>query len=468
MVGEQGHWGMPVGIPLEEAVVQEFAANLRGELIRPEDQGYDSTRAVFNGMIDKRPAMIVRCAGTADVIQGVNFARTHDLLLSVHGGGHSVAGNAVCDGGLMLDLSPMKGVRIDPARRSAQTQAGMTLGEFDHETQALGLATTLGVVSVTGIAGLTLGGGLGWLNGKYGLACDNLLSADVVTADGQLLTASDEENEDLFWGIRGGGGNFGVVTSFKYQLHPVGPVLGGGLRYSAAQARDFLRFYHEFASTCPDELSTAASLGHAPDGSVVVGVAVCYCGPIEAGERVLYPLRTFGSPLEDNIQPMSYQTLQSAPDAGFPLGRQHYWKSSWLKHLSDEAIEVMLRFVAEMPSSISGVGLQQMHGAASRVNLAATAFPYRDEHYDFLILSQWADRSDSEENIRWTRAFFEAMQPFFESGVYVNNLGEEGEDRIKEAYGAHYERLVALKDKYDPTNLFRLNQNIRPTAQSAA
>jgi len=468
MVGEQGHWGMPVGTPLEEAVVQEFAANLRGELIRPEDQGYDSTRAVFNGMIDKRPAMIVRCAGTADVILGVNFARTHDLLLSVHGGGHSVAGSAVCDGGLMLDLSPMKGVRIDPARRSAQAQAGMTLGEFDHETQALGLATTLGVVSVTGIAGLTLGGGLGWLNGKYGLACDNLLSADVVTADGQLLTASDEENEDLFWGIRGGGGNFGVVTSFKYQLHPVGPVLGGGLRYSAVQARDFLRFYHEFASTCPDELSTAASLGHAPDGSVVVGVAVCYCGPIEAGERVLYPLRTFGSPLEDNIQPMSYQTLQSAPDAGFPLGRQHYWKSSWLKHLSDEAIEVMLRFVAEMPSSISGVGLQQMHGAASRVNPAATAFPYRDEHYDFLILSQWADRSDSEENIRWTRAFFEAMQPFFESGVYVNNLGEEGEDRIKEAYGAHYERLVALKDKYDPTNLFRLNQNIRPTAQSAA
>ena len=296
----------------------------------------------------------------------------------------------------------------------------------------------------------------------------NLLSADVVSADGQLLTASDEENEDLFWGIRGGGGNFGVVTSFKYQLHPVGPVLGGGLRYSAAQARDFLRFYHEFASTCPDELSTAASLGHAPDGSVVVGVAVCYCGPIEAGERVLHPLRTFGSPLEDNIQPMSYQTLQSAPDAGFPLGRQHYWKSSWLKHLSDEAIEVMLRFVAEMPSSISGVGLQQMHGAASRVDPAATAFPYRDEHYDFLILSQWADRSDSEENIRWTCAFFEAMQPFFESGVYVNNLGEEGEDRIKEAYGAHYERLVVLKDKYDPTNLFRLNQNIRPTAQSAA
>src|SRR5215210_2224902 len=466
MAGQQGHWGMPVSKPLEEPVVQEFAANLRGELIRPEDGGYDATRAVFNGMIDKRPAMIARCVGTADVIQGVNLARTHDLLLSVHGGSHSVAGNAVSDGGLMLDLSPMKGVRIDPVHRLVQAQAGMTLGEFDHETQAFGLATTLGVVSVTGIAGLTLGGGLGWLNGKYGLACDNLISADVVTADGRLLTASEEENEDLFWGIRGGGGNFGVVTSFEYRLHSVGPVLGGGLRYPAAEARDFLRFYHEFASNCPDELSTAASLGHALDGSVVVGVAVCYCGPIEEGERVLHPLRTFGSPLEDSIQPMSYQTLQSAPDAGFPLGRQHYWKSSYLKHLSDEAIEVMLRFVAEMPSPISGVGLQQMHGAASRVDPAATAFPHRDEHYDFLILSQWADPSDSEENIRWTRGLFEAMEPFFEKGVYVNNLGEEGEDRVKEAYGEHYERLVALKDKYDPTNLFRLNQNIRPTAQS--
>ena len=468
MVGQHGHWGMALSKPLEEAVVQEFAGSLRGELLRPEDESYDAARAVFNGMIDKRPAMIVRCAGTSDVIQGVNFARTHNLLLSVHGGGHNVAGNAVCDGGLMLDLSSMKGIRVDPVRQTAQAQPGLTLGEFDHETQAFGLATTLGVVSVTGTAGLTLGGGLGWLNGKHGLACDNLLSADVVTADGRLITASEEENEDLFWGIRGGGGNFGVVTSFKYQLHPVGRVLGGGLRFSAAEARDVLRFYHEFASTCPDELSTAASLGRAPDGSVVVGVAVCYCGPIETGERVLRPLRTFGSPLEDNIQPMSYRALQSAPDAGFPLGRQHYWKSSWLKHLSDEAIEVMLRFVAEMPSPISGVGLQQMHGAASRVDPAATAFPYRDEHYDFLILSQWADPSESEKNIQWTRGFFEAMQPFFERGVYVNNLGEEGEDRVKEAYGTHYERLVALKNKYDPTNLFRLNQNIRPTAQSGA
>jgi FAD/FMN-containing dehydrogenase len=459
---------MPLGKPLEEELVQEFQANLRGELIRSEDDSYDDARAVFNGMVNKRPAMIVRCAGTSDVIEGVNFARTHNLLLSVKGGGHSVAGKAVCDGGLMLDLSPMKGIRVDPVQGTAEAQPGLTLGEFDHETQRFGLATTLGIVSMTGIAGLTLGGGIGWLNGKHGLACDNLLSADVVSADGQLLTASVEENEDLFWAIRGGSGNFGIVTSFKYQLHPVGTVLGGGLLYPEAEAREALRFYHEFASTCPDELTTMGSLGRAPDGSLVVGVAVCYCGPMEAGERVLHPLRTFGPPLEDNVQPMPYRTLQRAFDAGFPSGQQHYWKASYLKDPSDEAIDVMLRFVAEMPSPTSGVGLQQMHGAASRVDPAATAFTHRDQYYDFLILSQWPDPADSAENIRWTREFFEAMQPFFERGVYVNDLGEEGEDRVKEAYGSNYERLAALKNKYDPTNLFRLNQNIRPTAQSGA
>jgi FAD/FMN-containing dehydrogenase len=456
MVDRQDTLGLFRGKPLEEAAVQEFAADLRGELIRPEDDGYDAARAVFNGMIDRHPALIVRAAGVADVIRGVNIARTHNLPLSVRGGGHSVAGNAVCDNGVMLD------------RQTTQAQAGLTLGEFDLETQEFGLATTLGVVSMTGIAGLTLGGGLGWLNGRYGLACDNLISADVVTADGRLLTASAEENEDLFWGIRGGSGNFGVVTSFEYQLHPVGPVLGGGLVYPMTKAGEVLRFYHEFASECPDELSTVASLGISPDGSPVVSISVCYCGPIETGEQVLRLLRTLGSPLEDSIQPMAYRTLQSAPDAGFPFGRQHYWKSSYLKHLSDEAIEVMIRFVAEMPSPTTGVGLQQMHGAASRVDPVATAFPHRDEHYDLIILSQWTDPADSARNIEWTRAFFEAMQPFFERGVYVNNLGEEGEDRVKAAYGANYDRLLTLKNKYDPTNLFRLNQNIKSAAQSGA
>jgi FAD/FMN-containing dehydrogenase len=468
MADLQGHWGMPASKPIDEGAVQELAAGLRGELLRPEEDAYDTARAVFNGMIDKRPAMIIRCAGASDVIRGVDFARTRDLLLAVRSGGHNVAGKAVCDGGLMLDLSLMKGIRVDPARRTAQAESGLTLGEFDHETQAFGLATPLGVVSMTGIAGLTLGGGLGWLNGEHGLACDNLLSADVVTADGKLLTVSEEENRDLFWGIRGGGGNFGVVTSFEYRLHPIGPVLAGGLRYSAGEARDALRFYHEFAGSCPDELTTSASLGRDPDGSLVAGITVCHCGDLEEGERVLRPLRSFGSPLEDSIRPVAYTTLQSAPDEGFPPGRQHYWKASFLKELTDEAIEVLVRFVSEMPSSSSGVGLQQMHGAASRVDPSATAFPHRDEHYDLLILSQWADPADSEENVRWTRELFGAMQPFFGEGVYVNNLGEEEGNRVEEAYGEHFERLVALKDRYDPTNLFRLNQNVRPTAQSGA
>jgi hypothetical protein len=468
MVDRQDALGLPLAKPLDEAHVQGLAAALRGDLIRPEDERYDTARAVFNAMVDRRPAIIVRCVGVSDVMRGVEFARSHDLPLSIRGGGHSVAGKAVYDGGLMLDLSPMKGIRVDPAQRTAEAQAGLTLGEFDHETQAFGLATTLGVVSVTGIAGLTLGGGLGWLNGKHGLACDNLISADVVTADGRLLRTSEEENEDLFWGIRGGGGNFGVVTSFGYRLHPVGRVLGGGLSYPLSKAHEILRFYHEFASGCPDELSTDASLGVTPDGDGVISVSVCYCGPLEEGERVLRSLREFGSPQADNIQPMAYTTLQSAPDAGFPPGRRHYWKSSYLKELSEEAIEVMVRFVSEMPSPTTGVGLQQMHGAASRVDPTAMAFPHRDEHYDFLILSQWADSAESERNVQWTRSLFETMEPFFEGGVYVNNLGEEGEDRVREAYGANYERLLALKGKYDPTNLFRLNQNIKPPTETTS
>jgi FAD/FMN-containing dehydrogenase len=468
MVDRQDALGLPLAKPLDEADIRGLAAALRGDLISPEDDRYDAARAVFNAMVDRRPALIVRCAGVADVMRGVEFARSHEVPLSIRGGGHSVAGKALCEGGLMLDLSPMKGIRVDPARRTAEAQAGLTLGEFDHETQAFGLATTLGVVSVTGIAGLTLGGGLGWLNGLHGLACDNLISADVVTADGRLLRATEEENEDLFWGIRGGGGNFGVVTSFGYRLHPVGKVLAGGLSYPLSEAQEVLRFYHEFARGCPDELSTTASLGVTPEGEGVISVSVCYCGALEEGERVLGPLREFGSPLADNIEPIAYTTLQSAPDAGFPQGRRHYWKSSYLKELSKEAIEVMAEYVSEMPSPATGVGLQQMHGAASRVDPTATAFPHRDEHYDFLILSQWGEPAESERNVEWTRSLFGAMEPFFGGGVYVNNLGDEGEDRVREAYGANYERLLALKGKYDPTNLFRLNQNIKPPSEAAS
>lgn len=452
------------GAIVDEAAIGDFTASLRGELLRPGHADYDAARRVFNAMVDRRPALIVRCAVETDVIRGVTFARTHELPLAVRGGGHGVAGKAVCDGGVMLDLSRMTSVRVDPVRRTARAQAGLTLGALDRETQAFGLATPLGVVSMTGIAGLTLGGGLGWLNGACGLACDNVLAADVVTADGQLLTASAEEHADLYWGIRGGSGNFGVVTAFEYRLHPVGSVLAGRVQYPLDQAREVLRFYHELASTCPDELSMGAVLATGPDGDPVVSIGVCYCGELEAGERLLRPLRAFGRPLADGIQPMTYCALQSMSDAGWPAGRQHYWKASYLKDLSDDAIEVLVRFVAQKPSPTSALSLQQLHGAAGRVEPTATAFPHRDQHYDCEILASWADPGDAAVNIGWTRDFFEAMQPYLERGVYVNGLGEEGEDRTRAAYGMNYERLAALKATYDPTNLFRNNQNIRPAA----
>jgi hypothetical protein len=432
-------------------------------VICPADLGYDTARAVFNGMIDRRPLAVVRPVDASDVVRCITFARGHNLPVSVRGGGHSVAGNAVCDGAVMVDLSGMKAVRVDPKTRTVQAEPGLTLGEFDRATQASGLATTLGVVSVTGIAGLTLGGGLGWLNGRYGLACDNLIAADVATADGQLLRASPQENQDLFWGIRGGGGNFGVITSFEYQLHPVDLVLAGGLSYPLSTAPQVLRFYDDFVKQAPDELSTAASLALTPTGEPTVSIAVCYCGPIDEGEQVLRPLRTFQSPVEDGIQPMPYTALQSARDEGFPSGRLHYWKSGWLRDVTDGAIETLMQFVPQMPSTDSGVGLQQMHGVASRIAPSATAFPHRAEQFDFLILSQWPEATDSDRNIEWSRALFEAMQPHLEESVYVNNLGDEGPGRVQAAYGENYPRLAAVKRTYDPDNLFRANQNIDPS-----
>ena len=436
--------------------------DLPGEVVRPGDPDYDRARAVFNGMIDRRPLAVVRCRAAADVAAGVAAARKHGLPLSVRGGGHNVAGNAVCDGGIMLDLSPMTSVDVDPQARTARAGAGLTLGGLDLATQRHGLATPLGVVSATGIAGLTLGGGLGWLNGKYGLACDNLIGAEVVTAGGEVVRAHADENPDLLWGLRGGGGNFGVVTSFTYRLHPVGPVLAGGLTYPWARAREVLRFHDDLLATAPDELSTAVSLALDPAGDPVLTVVACWCGPHDEGERVLRPLRDFGPPLADGIGVVPYLALQSAPDAGYPNGRQHYWKAGWLRHLTDAAIDTMTEFVTRMPSALSGVGMQRMRGAASRVAPSATAFAHRAEQYDFLILSQWPDARDSARNIEWTRALFAAMQPHLEDAVYVNNLGAEGDDRVRAAYGPNHPRLAALKQAYDPDNVFRLNQNIRP------
>ncbi len=445
---------------------ERLAKLVKGPVLGAGDPAYEESRRVFNPMIERRPAAILTCSGAEDVARGVTAAREFNLPISVKGGGHSVAGNAVCEGGLMLDMSSMKRISVDPERGLAVAEAGLTLGEFDAATTRHGLATTLGVVSMTGIAGLTLGGGIGWLNGKHGLACDNVLSMDVVTADGQLRRVYAGQHEDLFWALRGGGGNFGVVVSFTYRLHPVSTVLAGPISYPPRRAADALRLYHQVASTAPDPLATAASVTRGPGGQPCLSVVVCWSGPPDEGEHVLRPLREFGPPDADAVGLIPYRELQSMPDPGYPPGRLHYWKASFLAGLPDEAIDTILRFAAAMPSPYTGIGLQQITGAASRVAPAATAFAHRARHYDFLILSQWDDPADSPDNVRWTRGLFEAMSPHFR-GVYVNNLGEEGSDRVRDAYGINYHRLAKIKAVYDPDNAFRLNQNIRPGRATA-
>jgi FAD/FMN-containing dehydrogenase len=446
------------------ASVEQLAARLQGQLLFPDSSGYDRARRVFNAMIDRRPAMIVRCASPEDAVEGVSFARAHGLPMSVKGGGHGVAGNAVCDRGLTLDLSPMKAVRVDPVKRTATVQAGATLADLDRATQRFGLATPTGVVSVTGLAGLALGGGLGWLNGKHGLTCDNLLAAEVVTATGAMVVADVDESPELLWGLRGGGGNFGVATSFKLQLHPVDSVLAGHVTFPARKAQAALRYYHEFASGCPDELTTMASVAQRADCDVVVSIAVCYAGPIGRGEKLLAPLRSLG-PETDAIGPMPYRALQQASDEGFPPGQQHYWKAVSLTGLGDQLIDIMIESVARMPSPTSGLGLQHLHGAASSVDPGATAFPHRESHYDCLILSQWPDPAEAARNIAWTRELFEAIRRHAAAGVYINNLGEDEAARVKQAYGLNYDRLVMLKRECDPTNFFSQNHNIDPAVR---
>jgi FAD/FMN-containing dehydrogenase len=449
---------------LEAAAVENFADSLRGRLVQPGDGGYDEARRVWNGMIDRRPALIARCAGPADVIAAVRFAREHSLLVSVKGGGHNITGNAVCEGGLMIDLSPMKSIRVDPIGRTARAEAGLTWGEYNRETQAFGLASTGGVVSTTGIAGLTLGGGLGWLMGKHGLSCDNLLSADLITAEGELVTASAEQHPDLFWGLRGGGGNFGVVTSFEYKLHPVGPVLAGMVIHPMAKASEVLRFYRDFSRGCPDEMLAATALMTSHEGDPVVVVIASYIGDLAEGEKAMAPLHKFGSPVADTIAPTSYVELNKLFDAAVPYGGvQRYWKSSFLNELGDELLDIMIARSAKRLSPMSMVLYFHMHGAAARVDKNATAFGLRHDQWDYDVISQWTDPAETAGHIQWTRDYWNAVEPFASGDVYVNHLDAEEATRIRAAYGDNYGRLVTLKNKYDPTNLFRLNQNIRPT-----
>jgi FAD binding domain/Berberine and berberine like len=450
--------------PLPDFEVSCSKAGLSGSLILPNDPGYEEARKVWNGMVDKRPAMIIYCSGQTDVVEAVKFARSRNSIVSVRAGGHNIAGCSMCDDGVVIDLSRMKRIEVDPAHRVAWAEAGLTLGEFDRATQPYGLATTMGVNSDTGIAGLTLGGGFGKLGRKFGLTCDNLLGADVVTADGELVRASASENADLFWAIRGGGGNFGIVTRFEYRLHPIGARLfAGSLVYDYRHAREAMRFYSGFSRNAHDELSLDASLVTTAPGERFFGISACYFGAVEEGERALEPLRAFGSPAGDAIAPVPYLYIQAGNDTTFPRGRRYYWKAQFLRELTDDAIDALLSAYAQAPAVASLLVLQHLGGAIARVSKSETAYVNRDALYDCFPISIWDDPADDEKNVEWARDAWNAVRPFSTGGVYVNNLGEEGDDRIRAAYGENYPRLLALKRKYDPTNFFRSNQNIAPT-----
>jgi FAD/FMN-containing dehydrogenase len=445
-------------------VIAELSTRFTGQLVQPTDAAYDAARRVHNGLVDKRPLLIARCAGVADIVDAVNLGRDNRLEVAIRGGGHNVAGRATIDGGLMIDVSLMKGIHVNPKARTARAQGGVTWRELNRETQAHGLAVTGGIVSSTGIAGLTLGGGFGWLMGTHALAADNLISVDMVTADGRVRTASDPEDPDLFWAVRGAGANFGVAASFEYRLHPVGPRVTGGLvAHPFEKARDVLRFYRDVTTSPPDELTAFAGLLHAPDGSAkLAGIVACHSGSLADGEKAVRGLKQFGPPIMDALAPVSYQDMNAMLDAGYPRGALNYWKSNFLATLSDEAIDTMIACYERCPSPMSQLLLENFHGAATRVAPTATAFPHRTAGYNFLVLGQWTEPADSDRCIAWARESFQAMQPFMAAGRYVNYLDDDEGDPGAAAYGPNFERIRQLKTKYDPDNFFHMNQNVRP------
>jgi FAD/FMN-containing dehydrogenase len=459
-------------ISIDDAAVDALRASFRGEVVTPADAGYDEHRKIWNGSIDRRPGLIARCAGVADVRAAVQFGREHELTVAVRGGGHSFPGLSVCDDGLLIDLGPMKGTRVDPEAGTARAQAGVLLGELDRETQTFGTAVPSGIVTHTGVAGLTLGGGIGWIMRKYGLSVDNLVSVDVVTADGQFVKASENENADLFWGVRGGGGNFGIVTDFEFRLHPLGPeVMAGPVFWPMEDAPEVLRFYRDWIADCPDELMTIVVQRRAPAlpvvppelvGKHVIAVAACYSGPVEDGERVLAPLKRFGTPVLDLCMPKPFLAHQAMFDPSFRRGWWYYVRSCDVGELTDDVIDIVAEHGRRITSPISSIALWQMGGAVARVGEHETAFNGRDAGFTFNINgnSETADGFDAER--QWARDYWSALAPYHTS-VYVNFLMEEGEERVRQAYGAEkYDRLKALKRTYDPTNFFRLNQNITP------
>jgi FAD/FMN-containing dehydrogenase len=457
---------------VEREVVDALAAALRGEVLTPESPGYDAARAVWNGMIDRRPGLVVRAVGPADVVRTVQFAREQGLLLALRGGGHNIAGLGVCQGGLVLDLSRMRAVRVDPASRTARVEAGATLADLDHEAQLFGLATPVGINSTTGIAGLTLGGGFGWLSRKHGLTVDNLVSVDIVTAAGELLQASELEHEDLFWAIRGGGGNFGVVTSFEFRLHPVGPeVLAGLVVHPFADAPQVLREWRDLTRDAPDDLACWVVMRQAPPlpflppewhGREVLVLAMFWAGEREAGEAALAPFRALGNPLADVVGPHSYAAWQQAFDPLLAPGARNYWKSHDFAELSDAALDALAGPIRALPDPGCEVFLGQLGGAVGRRSADATAYPHRDTRYIVNVHARWEDRNRDEACIAWARDAFRLAAPFASGGVYVNFLTGEEADRVAAAYGPNQDRLAELKRRYDPGNLFRFNQNIRP------
>ena len=450
---------------LDAERVEALSASFSGSLLGGDDAGYDEARAIHSGLIDKRPALIARCRGTADVVDAIALAQEAGLEISVRGGGHNVGGRAVTDGGLMIDLAEMKGTHVDPSARTIRAQAGVTWAEFNRETALHGLAVTGGQVSTTGIAGYTLGGGLGWLMGAYGLAADNLLAVELVTANGDVLNVTAETNPDLFWALRGGGGNFGVATSFVFQLHPLSQIVGGLIAHPIDAAADVLRFYRDFTRTASDELTVHCVLAHAPDGSgmKIAALALCHAGPAAEAEAEIAPIRAFGSPVMDMLGPMPYPPINAMLDPGYPRGALNYWKSNFISGLSDSFIDEAVTRFAATPSTMNAILIEHYHGAVTRVGRTDTAVPHRTEGYNLLLPSIWLDPADTEANIAWTRETYDAFRPSFAEGRWLNYLGDDEQiDAVRAAYGPNYDRLARIKREYDPDNVFHLNQNIQP------
>ncbi len=462
------------GVLPDEKTILEFKESLRGELIQRSDKGYDEARKVYNAMIDRRPGLIARCADVADVITAVNFGRENNLLVSVRGGGHNAGGLGVCDNGLVIDLSRINYTRVDPAARTVRVGGGCTWNDADHATHAFGLATPGGTISTTGIGGLSLGGGVGHLTRKYGLTIDNILAVDMVLADGSFVTASDHENEDLFWAIRGGGGNFGIVTSFLFRAHPVHTDYAGPMLWELEDAPEVMKWYREYITTAPEEISGFFAFLNVPPapgfpehlhGKTMCGIIWCYAGDLDKAEEIFAPIRSFKKPALDLVGPMPHIALQTAFDALYPPGHQWYWKADFINELSDEAIVLHVKYGSALPSPQSTTHFYPINGAAHRVGNSDTPWAYRDATWAHVIVGVDPDPANNDQLINWAREYWDAVHPYSAGGAYINFIMEEGEDRIKATYRDNYERLAKIKSKYDPTNFFRVNQNIKPQTE---